>query len=70
MPVKAWFAEKVNYTSADYNKTLHFTQIVWKATKLLGVGLSFTANGGAIAVCNYYPRGNYLGQFVQNVDCS
>jgi len=48
--------------------TGHFTQLVWKGSKQLGVGIAF-ANGGktAVVVANYYPPGNYLGQFPQNV---
>ena len=39
-----------------------FTQMVWKATKKIGVG---KAKG--IAVIYYWPKGNIENQFVANV---
>ncbi|XP_058826887.1 uncharacterized protein LOC131686899 [Topomyia yanbarensis] len=44
-----------------------FTQMVWKGTKELGVGVGQTRSGKVIVVCTYYPRGNVLGQFITNV---
>ncbi|XP_058457658.1 uncharacterized protein LOC131434684 isoform X2 [Malaya genurostris] len=44
-----------------------FTQMVWKGTKELGVGVGQTKSGKVIVVCTYYPRGNVLGQFLTNV---
>lgn len=46
----------------------HFTQMVWKSTKLLGVGLAKTKKGKVLVVCDYDPRGNILGQFGRNVN--
>jgi hypothetical protein len=49
-------------------QTGHFTQVVWKGSKQLGVGIAFANNDRkAIVVANYYPPGNYLGQFPQHV---
>uniref|UniRef100_A0A1I8J074 SCP domain-containing protein n=1 Tax=Macrostomum lignano TaxID=282301 RepID=A0A1I8J074_9PLAT len=46
----------------------HFTQMVWRATKKLGVGCAVDANtGNACAVCFYHPCGNIAGQFSDNV---
>lgn len=36
-------------------------------SKQLGVGKAHTARGGTILVFRYYPPGNYLGQFRENV---
>lgn len=48
--------------------TGHFTQVVWKNTKNLGVGVAFANNGNkAIVVANYFPPGNYQGQFGAHV---
>jgi len=70
-PVDYWAAEGANYTSTKPVPTeLHFTQIVWKATTSLGVGLCVIPNNGLMVVANYYPRGNYEGQFAANVGCS
>jgi hypothetical protein len=41
---------------------------VWKSTNLIGCGSAFCSSmGGYIFVCNYYPEGNVIGQFSQNV---
>lgn len=48
--------------------TGHFTQVVWKSSQRLGVGIGFANNGNtAVVVANYGPPGNYLNQFAQNV---
>ena len=44
----------------------HFTQVVWKGTKELGIGVSCGDNG-CYVVGNYYPAGNYIGQYTENV---
>jgi len=69
-PVIVWYNEKANYTVANPGRTLHFTQVVWKATKIIGVGVRQVSNNGLVVVVNYYPRGNYENQFAQNVGCS
>ncbi|MCQ2818202.1 MAG: CAP domain-containing protein [archaeon] len=43
-----------------------FTQMVWKSTTQVGFGIA-EANGKTYFVANYYPRGNILGSFEQNV---
>jgi hypothetical protein len=45
----------------------HFTQVVWKSSKLMGVGVAKGSNGVTYVVVNYYPPGNYYGQFPANV---
>ena len=45
----------------------HFTQVVWKSSKELGVGKATSRSGRIYVVANYYPPGNYQGQFAQNV---
>ena len=64
-----WYDEKELY---DFNNqgfsmdTGHFTQLVWKGSKQLGCGAS-CSNYGCYITCNYYPAGNYQGQFNSNV---
>jgi hypothetical protein len=49
-------------------QTGHFTQVVWRGSTNLGVGIAFGNNGRtAVVVANYSPPGNYLGQFPANV---
>lgn len=48
-------------------KAGQFSQVVWKGSKELGVGLGRTKNGKVIVVASYWPRGNIIGQFLGNV---
>jgi len=59
-----------NIDLSNFNSFGHFTQIVWKSTTLVGCatvncpgglqGASFTP---WFTVCNYYPAGNFVGQY-------
>ena len=67
--VKSWYDEIQFYTFGTENnssKTFHFTQVVWKNSTELGVGVA-SANGQTYVVANYSPPGNYMGNFVANV---
>ena len=70
--VKKWYAEEANY---DYKtgeakeqgaQIYHFTQIVWKTTKKLGMATA-VSGGRTVAVARYSPVGNWLGEFKENV---
>ncbi|XP_018798318.1 PREDICTED: repressed by EFG1 protein 1-like [Bactrocera latifrons] len=68
--VSSWYAEVRDYKfgsgSAFDLKTGHFTQVVWKGSKRLGVAM--TRSGDRIyVVANYDPPGNYDGEFSNNV---
>ena len=65
MPTDNWYDEIALY---DYNNpgfsmaTGHFTQVIWKNSIELGVGLAFSAdNRAAWVVAQYSPPGNYGG---------
>jgi hypothetical protein len=47
--------------------TGHFTQVVWKSSKSISVGVAKGRGGTTFVVVNYYPPGNYKGQFSANV---
>ncbi|KAH1000065.1 uncharacterized protein LOC109533085 isoform X2 [Dendroctonus ponderosae] len=68
--VKEWYDEikKHSYNRSRVpQESLHFTQIIWKDSKELGVGIAKNAKGQTYVVCNYHPKGNYVGQFDENV---
>jgi len=68
--VDSWYNEIQHY---DFNQpgfrpeTSHFTQVVWKASQELGVGMAQASDGTWYVVANYRPPGNILNQFAANV---
>jgi len=64
----SWYEEKKGYRyrkingSSGYN-TGHYTQMIWKDTRQMGVGVAVCPNGSIIVVANYYPAGNVVGQY-------
>ncbi|KAL9981258.1 hypothetical protein ACROYT_G009935 [Oculina patagonica] len=76
--VLAWYSEESDYpfwkppnsifdTKAQIG---HFTQVVWKSTKKLGVGIASVKRGfwtTTYIVARYAPPGNYEGRFKQQV---
>ena len=44
----------------------HFTQVVWKGTKEVGIGIA-SAKNQCIVVGSYRPAGNMIGDFSNNV---
>ncbi|KAH3954787.1 hypothetical protein HBH98_035830 [Parastagonospora nodorum] len=72
--IKAWGHERTQYDfqKGDFDTvTGHFSQLVWKGTEQVGCGrTNCTGKGDApgwFLVCEYYPGGNVLGQFKENV---
>lgn len=47
--------------------TGHFTQVVWKDTKELGMARAKSKNGSVYVVARYRPAGNNLSSFEGNV---
>ena len=69
-PVDAWYDEIKDYDFAKSefsSATGHFTQVVWKNSKQVGCGVACNVQEYCYVTCNYYPGGNYLGQFKTNV---
>ncbi|KAI0509090.1 CAP domain-containing protein [Xylaria bambusicola] len=69
--VEAWGDERkwYNYERPGYSaKTGHFTQLVWKATRSVGCDRSLCGEKGWHLVCEYWPPGNVLGAFKNEVD--
>ena len=68
--VDAWYEEVIDYdfSNPGYKSGIgHFTQLVWKDSQQLGCGVGCGSNNYCFVTCNYYPAGNYLGQFASNV---
>ena len=70
MATKMWYDEIVDYDfkthkSKNGKAIGHFTQVIWKDTKEIGVGV--TCSNRCYVVANYYPAGNIIGEFGENV---
>jgi pathogenesis-related protein 1 len=64
---ESWYGEIKDYTYGELNnsnwyKTGHYTQMVWKNTTHVGIGVAKCSDGAIIIVANYDPAGNYLGE--------
>jgi len=69
-PVEHWYSEvkQFDFKNGDYQKgTGHFSQVVWKGSKELGIAKAAGKAGGTYVVANYNPAGNYLGLYKENV---
>lgn len=71
--IQSWTGEASQY-NANSPEASHFTQVVWKATTQVGCALQdcdgiFSASFGKAHyyVCEYFPQGNVIGNFAQNV---
>ena len=65
-----WYNEvnQYNFNNPGYiSGTGHFTQIVWKESKQVGFGYAQARDGYYYGVANYYPAGNFIGEFEDNV---
>lgn len=65
---KSWYEEKLNYRyepigDSKFSEIGHYTQMVWKDTKEVGVGIGYCKDGGIMIVASYYPAGNFIGKF-------
>ncbi|XP_001659274.2 protein PRY1 [Aedes aegypti] len=72
--VQSWYKELKDYTfgqpdpGVKFSKVGHFTQVVWKSSKRLGVGMAIASGGkGVFVVCNYDPPGNFKNRYADNV---
>lgn len=68
--VDSWYSEiKYHQFGREPSslKSGHFTQVIWKESKELGVAYSRSKSGKIYVVANYNPAGNMMGQFKNNV---
>ncbi|XP_062841610.1 GLI pathogenesis-related 2, like [Trichomycterus rosablanca] len=67
-----WYNEvnQYNFNQAGFSSsTGHFTAMVWKSSKKLGVGKAVASDGSTFVVARYFPAGNITnqGHFQANV---
>ncbi|XP_065665316.1 uncharacterized protein LOC100200226 isoform X2 [Hydra vulgaris] len=65
-----WYDEikDYNFNNPGYNsQTGHFTQVVWADSKELGMAKAVSSNGMEFVVARYFPAGNNLRTFKENV---
>uniref|UniRef100_A0A1A8BML6 Golgi-associated plant pathogenesis-related protein 1 n=1 Tax=Nothobranchius kadleci TaxID=1051664 RepID=A0A1A8BML6_NOTKA len=67
-----WYDEvkKYNFSRPGFSSgTGHFTAMVWKSSKQLGVGKAIASDGSSFVVARYLPAGNITnqGHFAANV---
>ena len=65
-----WYNEisSYNFNRPGFSSgTGHFTQVVWKGSKQVGFGYAQASDGYYYGVANYYPAGNYMNEFEDNV---
>ncbi|KAK1173501.1 GLI pathogenesis-related 2, like [Acipenser oxyrinchus oxyrinchus] len=67
-----WYNEIKNYNfncPGFSSGTGHFTAMVWKNTKKMGVGKAKATDGSTFVVARYFPAGNIVnqGHFEENV---
>ena len=68
--VDMWYEEIKDYSFGNpgfSSGTGHFTQVVWIGSQEVGVAKVSNANGTQYVVARYYPPGNVLGRFPENV---
>jgi len=72
--VDAWYNEITKFNINDEESELgnnsathHMTQLLWKSSTKLGVGISRTPNSMYNVVANYDPKGNMIGSFKNNL---
>ena len=64
-----WYNEINDYSYSKIKrnqkgpKVGHYTQMVWKSTKEVGIASAISKDGRVYVVARYYPAGNYLGKY-------
>ncbi|VDK36569.1 unnamed protein product, partial [Dibothriocephalus latus] len=66
----AWYSEIKDFKFGvqSIQQCGHFTQLVWKATKLVGFGMAYSSDKHTVCmVAQYYPQGNWGNKVLENV---
>ena len=65
-----WYEEIKDYNFRNpgfKSATGHFTQLIWVGSRDVGIAKAVGKNGAHFVVARYYPAGNFVGQFPENV---
>jgi hypothetical protein len=65
-----WYEEIKDYrfnNPSFASKTGHFTQVVWIGSREFAVAKATAKNGSQYVVARYFPAGNVIGHFPENV---
>ncbi|XP_068695407.1 titin-like isoform X2 [Montipora foliosa] len=68
--IDMWYDEVQDYDFENPGFTYdtgHFTQLIWVGTEEFGMGMTVAPDGKNIVVGRYFPPGNIVGQFKENV---
>lgn len=69
-PVESWYSEIKDYEFGYEPMSMgtgHFTQLIWRESRKLGVGKASSSSGKVYIVANYDPPGNFVGSYSDNV---
>ena len=68
--IDGWGNERKDYSFDEGKfdaKTGHFTAMVWKTSTDMGCGAKECGDGGWLLFCEYWPMGNIIGSFKEQV---
>ena len=63
-----WYEEIKDYNYSKIKRRIigppigHYTQMVWKTTKQVGIAHAISKKGSVYVVARYYPAGNFIGE--------
>lgn len=63
----SWLEERAAYRHGrgwhrNFSEVGHYTQMIWKDTKQVGIGTAVASDGSTYVVARYHPAGNYTNQ--------
>lgn len=63
----SWLEERDAYRHGrgwhrNFSEVGHYTQMIWKDTKQVGIGTAVASDGSTYVVARYHPAGNYTNQ--------
>lgn len=60
--VNMWHEEKKDFNNTNWLSAGHYSQIVWRKTTQVGMGIAKCRDGSILVVANYDPAGNMMGE--------